>query len=248
MREYMRAFRLARIVGNATSPPLSLFSAAGHENTLNTGGNTSSVRSIKHSAFASKANLDAAEVPILLDPTQSGASFSRKARLSSKWSKHSSKESSASGANNYPDINSPRSRNCKPPTKAALRAFAAASAAETGGVQWRSSGHLCIGRRVRRIFRRTIIADGTIACWVPAGPGADDHPLWRVLHDDGDTEDLEEHEMKDACRMYDTQAKATAMSAADQRGLVCASNMDLVLRSLAPLRLLPPSLPERSAR
>ena len=90
---------------------------------------------------------------------------------------------------------------------------------------------------MRRIFRRTIISDGTIACWVPAGPGADDHPLWRVLHDDGDTEDLEEHEMKDACRMYDTQAKATAMSAADQRGLVYARNMDLVLRSLAPLRL-----------
>jgi hypothetical protein len=36
--------------------------------------------------------------------------------------------------------------------------------------------------------------------YLPPGPAADDFALWRVVHDDGDAEDLELHEVSARAR------------------------------------------------
>ena len=55
-----------------------------------------------------------------------------------------------------------------------------------------------------------VVLHAVRACWVLclcAGDAADEPALWRIIHDDGDEEHLEEHEMLDAMRMQGGQAK-----------------------------------------
>ena len=62
-------------------------------------------------------------------------------------------------------------------------------------VPWQNSGHKWLGARVKRSFDGGIEAIGTIVAWVPCD--GEDPALWRVSHDDGDEEDLEEEEVAD---------------------------------------------------
>lgn len=59
-------------------------------------------------------------------------------------------------------------------------------------VEYVTEGHEWIGRQVTRTFGRRKVV-GTIIGWAP--PANDDPALWRVMHTDGDEEDLEEHEV-----------------------------------------------------
>lgn len=59
-------------------------------------------------------------------------------------------------------------------------------------VEYVTEGHEWIGRQVTRTFGRRKVV-GTIIGWAP--PSNDDPALWRVMHTDGDEEDLEEHEV-----------------------------------------------------
>ena len=66
---------------------------------------------------------------------------------------------------------------------------------------WKRDGHALLGKRVRRTFGRAsrhdtvTFAVGSIEKWLPADPTTGDPPLFRAVHDDGDEEDLEEHEV-----------------------------------------------------
>ena len=68
---------------------------------------------------------------------------------------------------------------------------------------WMTSGCSWVGQRVQRVFPaarkggKPLVVHGTITCWSPAE--GDTYPaLWRVEHDDGDKEDLDEREVRDA--------------------------------------------------
>ena len=66
---------------------------------------------------------------------------------------------------------------------------------------WKRDGHALLGKRVRRTFGRAsrhdtvTFAVGSIEKWLPADPTTGDPPLFRNVMDDGDEEDLEEHEV-----------------------------------------------------
>ena len=66
-----------------------------------------------------------------------------------------------------------------------------------------------IGRRVRLSFSanqftgRDGVVDGTVVAYSPAPPGSDDPALWRVRHDDGDSEELELEELRVALQSYE---------------------------------------------
>ena len=64
---------------------------------------------------------------------------------------------------------------------------------------WLTSGHPWLGQRVR-LFFDAIRSDAVCVRWLPGT--ADDPPLWHVLHDDGDEEDLEAHEMREAMEAH----------------------------------------------
>ena len=59
-------------------------------------------------------------------------------------------------------------------------------------------GNEHIGSRVRRLFPGAEAQDGTIVSWLPPGEDPTDEPLWHVVHDDGDEEDLDADELKTA--------------------------------------------------
>ena len=50
-------------------------------------------------------------------------------------------------------------------------------------------------RRVARPFGKTKVFLGNITKWIPPDPAAGDGPLFHVVHDDGDEEDLEDFEV-----------------------------------------------------
>ena len=64
-----------------------------------------------------------------------------------------------------------------------------------------TEGHRHIGKRLARPFGSRI-ALATVTKWVAAGDGADEPALFRAEHDDGDMEDLEEHEVAEGIAMY----------------------------------------------
>jgi hypothetical protein len=69
--------------------------------------------------------------------------------------------------------------------------------------QWRREGHEWLGRKVRRFFKRGLIADGLVSKWMPEGADPkEDFALWHIEHSDGDTEDLEADEVKAALDAY----------------------------------------------
>ena len=56
------------------------------------------------------------------------------------------------------------------------------------------AGHKWLGRRVCRFFPASGFASGCITAWQPPTPYGDP-PLWGMLHNDGDGEDLDEQEV-----------------------------------------------------
>ena len=74
---------------------------------------------------------------------------------------------------------------------------AAAGLAEEG---WLKSGSEWIGRGVCRTFYGHVSA-GRVVYWIPANDEGDE-ALWKVRHDDGDMEDLDEEELKAAHKDY----------------------------------------------
>ena len=84
-----------------------------------------------------------------------------------------------------------------------------------GGDDWKAD-HLWVGKRVRRTTAGTT-NDGTIVAWDPTGfQDEPPEPLFHVVHDDGDEEDLEEHEAKAAIL---AAAVAQAEASAKAEGL-----------------------------
>jgi hypothetical protein len=83
-------------------------------------------------------------------------------------------------------------------------------------IPWQTSGHDWIGQRVLRPFAGHDPAVGTVISWVPRD--GDDDPLWHVLHDDGDEEDLEEFEMKEALELARLASGKHAGKLAKQKG------------------------------
>ena len=72
----------------------------------------------------------------------------------------------------------------------AAEAEAAAGLAEEG---WLKSGSECIGRCVCRTIYGHVSA-GRVVYWIPANDEGDE-ALWKVRHDDGDVEWLQEYEV-----------------------------------------------------
>ena len=62
--------------------------------------------------------------------------------------------------------------------------------------QWQTEGHEWLGRRVARPFGKTKVFLGNITKWIPPDEAAGDGPLFHVVHDDGDKEDLEDFEVR----------------------------------------------------
>jgi hypothetical protein len=60
---------------------------------------------------------------------------------------------------------------------------------------WLAEGHEWLHRRVARPFGKSKVFLGKITKWIPADPAEGDGPLFHVVHDDGDVEDLEEYEV-----------------------------------------------------
>eukprot|EP00936_MAST-01D_sp_MAST-1D-sp1_P000453 g453.t1 len=69
-------------------------------------------------------------------------------------------------------------------------------------VQWHYSGHRWLGLYVQRAFPARgggiVSSTARVTKWVPAE--GDDPALWHLEHEDGDEEDLEEHEVEAALR------------------------------------------------
>jgi len=77
--------------------------------------------------------------------------------------------------------------------------------ASSSGDRWRTRGHEWIGREVRRDFGTHGMVSGTITKWLTAGKNPKKDPaLWHVVMDDGDEEDLEEYEVKEAFKLFKT--------------------------------------------
>ena len=64
-----------------------------------------------------------------------------------------------------------------------------------------SSGHAHVGRRVARLFGSRLVL-GTVVRWMPACRTSGEPALFRAVHDDGDEEDLDEHEAEEAAGEY----------------------------------------------
>ena len=103
------------------------------------------------------------------------------------------------------------------PTGSANAGSSSAHAATpAAGDEWRTEGHALLQTRVAKYYgaRRTPYT-GTIVGWDPLGfEGV--APLFHVVHDDGDEEDLEEHEVEPAAQLYKREA---AREAAKERKL-----------------------------
>ena len=59
-----------------------------------------------------------------------------------------------------------------------------------------TAGSEYIGRAVQIKYQRGNTSTGTVVCWLPETE--DDHALYKVLHDDGDSEDLDLSELLEA--------------------------------------------------
>ena len=75
-----------------------------------------------------------------------------------------------------------------------------------------AAGHVYVGRRVARLFGKRLVL-GTVTGWLPACKVQGEPALFRIVHDDGDEEDLEEEEAADAIEAFDL----TAMEKEDWR-------------------------------
>jgi hypothetical protein len=108
---------------------------------------------------------------------------------------------------------------------------AALDPAEEG---WQFDGSPWIGRRVRRVFPGGVVSEALVQRWLPAGEVAEDVALWHVVHDDGDEEDLEEHELRAAAATIEVAPATPATASAVLRRL---DGMAAVRASLVEMRL-----------
>ena len=69
--------------------------------------------------------------------------------------------------------------------------------------EWLDSGPH-VGARVRLMFEGVGESEGTVVRYLP--PDGDDCALWHIEHDDGDEEDLEEHELADGLARLSSRA------------------------------------------
>ena len=110
---------------------------------------------------------------------------------------------------------------------------------------WRYDGHEWIGARVRRSYEKTkAISVGTIRKWLPEDPATGDPPLWRAVHDDGDEEDLEEHEVKEAVEAYKNPKAVTFLNPGLSSALSSPA-MSAAGRAAAPAAAAAPPRGER---
>ena len=79
---------------------------------------------------------------------------------------------------------------------------------------WQYHGHPWLQRRVRRVFGSDVV-DGKVVAYIPAGPHEDEPALWHVMHDDGDEEDLEEGDTREAIRTHEMALSAAAENPMD---------------------------------
>jgi hypothetical protein len=93
-----------------------------------------------------------------------------------------------------------------------LRAQMKGEDGEAEGEAWASNGHPWIGARLRRQFEKGgVYAAGVITHWLKAGGDpTEDMALWRMSHDDGDEEELEEHEVRKAIEAMKRQEQGGA--------------------------------------
>jgi len=73
-------------------------------------------------------------------------------------------------------------------------------------VPWQSTGHSWIGKGVHRQFDE-VTAIGRVVAYAPPGEAEDEPALWRVVHDDGDEEHLDEQEMLTALKKGNKKSK-----------------------------------------
>ena len=66
--------------------------------------------------------------------------------------------------------------------------------------EWQTSGSRWLGRRISRSFPGVPTVVGRVVSWLPATQ--EDPALWRLRHEDGDEEDLEEHELEDGSAAF----------------------------------------------
>ena len=82
-----------------------------------------------------------------------------------------------------------------------LRTAVAGSTAANDEYEWEMTGHEFIGARVARLYTEThTYTFGRITKWLP--PDDEDEALFHMMHDDGDEEDLNEAEVRDALELY----------------------------------------------
>jgi hypothetical protein len=85
---------------------------------------------------------------------------------------------------------------------------------EKDDTEWHTSGSELLGRRVKRSFakdrRKETFMCGTVVGWLPADAN-DGLALWHVRHDDGDEEDLEEHEVTEAHALWESSEEKRLM-------------------------------------
>ena len=65
---------------------------------------------------------------------------------------------------------------------------------------WQFSGHRFIGEPIFRLYPNGLTATGTVRQYLP--PDGDDEALFRIVHDDGDSEDLDGYECFAAMEQY----------------------------------------------
>jgi hypothetical protein len=74
---------------------------------------------------------------------------------------------------------------------------------------WKTTGEM-VGKRVRRVFSHGH-ADGVVTRWIPQDDeGA---AFWHVVHEDGDQEDLELHELQEALEHFENKVTGNAENA-----------------------------------
>jgi hypothetical protein len=80
--------------------------------------------------------------------------------------------------------------------------------------RWQASGHQWIGVKLARCFQGDVAYTyGSITRWLPAGESnpTENFALWRMKHDNGDVEDLDEQEVIEAIDAYKCQQQRATL-------------------------------------
>ena len=79
---------------------------------------------------------------------------------------------------------------------------------------WLEDGHELLGRRVLRSFDGAPSVLGIIASWLPAGSADNEDALFKAVHADGDSEELEEYEVHEGSSAYEALGRPRAKGSA----------------------------------